>query len=299
MTSPRNCPRVSIPQKESLIMSILKPILLGLLLLAASLFQAGCSFATRLTLAQEMQEAQLRFSQGEYMVARALYERLAQSYPDSQVRQKMLFQMGKCYFNDRVRAYHDARMAYLQYIEMYPDGQYVTEARQCLAEIDKAQNQRDLRAETRLEQVAQEIETIKAAILADPHNSNLYDNAELHLKLGNALWRLQRYDEARDAYVRGCELNATLRDNAVIRDRLTTDAAGRIVPVTPERRSEIERERQPLVVFNDSAYKSRLNNDLYSAREVFYNVAGWFATRAPANCTALCSKCVSSIPIAT
>ncbi len=255
-------------------MYVSKRTLLCLSLLLAVAIQTGCSYARRLTVAEEIQEAQQRFSQGEYMVARALYERLAQNSPDSQVRQKMLFLMGKCYFNDQVRAYHDARIAYLQYIETYPNGQYVAEARQCLAEIDNAQKQRNQRAEIKLGQVAQEIETIKAAIQADPHNGNLYNNADLHLKLGNALWRLQRYDEARDAYVRSYELNAALRENTTIRERLTTDAAGQIVPVTPERRSEIERERQPLVVFNDNAYKSRLNNDLYSAREVNYNVTG-------------------------
>jgi tetratricopeptide (TPR) repeat protein len=255
-------------------MYVSKRILLCLSLSLAVLIQTGCSYARRLTLVEEMQEAQLRFSQGEYMVARALYERLAQNTSDSLTRQKMMLQMGKCYFNEQVRDFHDARIAYLQYLETYPNGQYVAEAQQRLAEIDNAQKQRNQRAEVKLEQVAQEIETIKAAIQADPRNDNLYNNADLYLKLGNALWRLQRYDEACDTYVRGCELNAALRGNVILRERLTTDATGRVVPVTPERRSEIERERQPLVVFNDSAYKSRLNNDLYSAREVFYNVTG-------------------------
>ncbi|HNY27082.1 MAG TPA: tetratricopeptide repeat protein [Candidatus Sumerlaeota bacterium] len=253
---------------------VLKRTLLCLSLSLLLLVQGGCSYARRLTLSDEMQEAQERFSQGEYMVARALYERLAQNTSDNLVRQKMMLQMGKCYFNEQVRDFHDARMTYLQYIETYPNGQYVAEARQCLAEIDNAQKQRNHQAEVKLDQVAQEIETIKAAIQADPQNSNLYNNADLHLKLGNALWRLQRYDEARDAYVRGCELNAALRENATLRERLTTDAAGRIVPVTPERRSEIEHERQPLVVFNDNAYKSRLNSDHDSVREVYYNVTG-------------------------
>jgi hypothetical protein len=59
-------------------MYALKHTFLCLSLLLAALVPTGCSYAKRLTMTEEMQEAQLRFSQGEYMVARALYDRLAQ-----------------------------------------------------------------------------------------------------------------------------------------------------------------------------------------------------------------------------
>lgn len=258
-------------------------ISLGLILAACLFFPVGCVTYQEIALADDVRLAKKRFSQKRYLVARAMYRRLVEKYPDGPVRQEMMIQIGRCFFNDQVKSLHDARMAYMEYIEAYPGGAFVNEARESIQSIDNVHAIRKTTYEMRVGALAKKIETIKNQIQRDPDNSTLYNNAELYYTLGNALWKLKRYEEAVDAYLKCQELHPPYKDEALIAQRMAVDADGNIVPLTPEIQEEIARERNPLIVFDDYAYNSRMANDFLSAREVFYNINGLVRNQSTRN----------------
>ena len=255
-------------------MTIVARIGLVLVLAAGVSWQAGCATYERVALSEDVRLADRRFEQKQYLVARAMYRRLLAKYPDSPARQEMMLKIGECFFNDQIHSLHDARIAYLEYLEAYPEGFYTDEARKNLQLIDAKMNGRQRAVETRLDRVAENIKKIETAIAEDPDNADLYNSADLHMRLGDALWKLERYDEALEAYLKARELNPALAEHERIRQRVGAGPDGKPIAVTPAKRKEIERDLNPLVVFDDHAYTSRGSKDVFTAREIYYNVQG-------------------------
>ncbi|MCJ7795771.1 MAG: FxLYD domain-containing protein, partial [Thermoleophilia bacterium] len=251
------------------------PIALLLALGFGALFPTGCSVFTRVELADDIWLANRRYNQKRYMVARAMYARLIEEYPDGRTRQKLMLKMGRCSFNEDIRSLHDARMTYMEYLDAYPEGHYAKDARDNLLAIDFAQAERQRMVEIRQGKVAKRIEEIQEAIKKDPENTNLYGNADLHLQLGNALWNLGSYDEACKAYLKSCQIDPTFKENDLVKRRVVFDEKGLAIALTPNRRQAIAREMYPLVVFDTYDYTSRMTRSLYNAGQAYFNVTGF------------------------
>lgn len=255
-------------------MKVVLRICLILGLAAAAVSQTACATYQRVALSEDIRLANRRFEQKQYLVARAMYRRLIDKYPDCPARQEMMVKIGQCFFNDQFHSLHDARMAYLEYLENYPTGFYADDARENLRRIDALMNVREQTVDGRMDRVAENIKKIQDAIAKDPENAQLYNSADLYVRLGDALWKLDRYDEAKDAYVKARELNPELAQHPNIVKRVGTGPDGKPIALTPEAQKEIERDQNPLVVFDDHSYNSRSSKDVFTAREVYYNVQG-------------------------
>lgn len=245
------------------------------LLLSAIALLTGCGTWARIHLADDVWQANHRYKQEEYAASAVLYEQLVDKYPEGKTRQRMMLKIADCMYLYNIQptarhapALHDAASVYLDYLEQYPQGEYRKDAQQGLERIRAIQANRDQRAQQRLEQIADDVEKLKKAIAQNPYN------AQLHLRYGNALWKLERYDEAVDAYLKSQEIDAALKEFELIKNRMTVDEKGRVQPITPEMRRQIEREANPLVIFEVNDYQSNLPRDFFAVRDVYYNVIG-------------------------
>ncbi len=171
----------------------------------------------------------------------------------------------------------------MEYLEEYPGGAFSEEARRNLDRIDNIQNFYRTTYDMRMGALAERIEKIKKQIQDDPDNADLYNNANLYFTLGNALWHLNRYDEAVQAYQKCQELDPQFIEDEKIISRVAIDTEGNMVPLTPEVRREIDRDRNPLIIFDDHAYNSRMSEDFLSARQVDYNVTGLVRNQSDRN----------------
>ncbi len=234
------------------------------------LFTVSCSGYKSLVLYSDIQLADRRFEERRYVVARSLYNRVLEVHPDVPQRQWILYRIGRTLYNDQIQLIDEARQAYRRYLSEYPEGEYAAEARATLARIEAVERNRIAQVRSRLDRVAEDVNHLQEAIDADPYNADLY------VSMGNALWKLGRYDHALDAYLHAQEINAAVKEYDLIKRRVMVDSEGEAVPLTPDLQQQLDREENPLVVFNTTSYNSRAvdNRGYDTPREVYYNVQG-------------------------
>ena len=175
-------------------------------------------------------------------------------------------QKGRCLY--RMDDYVDAQRILEKYLEEYPDGMYAKDVKVYL------KNMSVIRTSQRKATCSVEDDTKgDIAYLEDMITSSPY-NATYHYELANAYWKIKEYDKAADEYLAATQIDAALRENELIKQRLTVDDQGNIVPLTPELQRAKERELNPLVIFDTHDYNMRQTRDFYSARETYILVAG-------------------------
>jgi tetratricopeptide (TPR) repeat protein len=243
--------------------------LVGALFLAlTSVFQTGCAWISGPALYRQISQADRRFQEQRYGLAAVGYQRALDWPRDFADRQRVLLQMGRCFYNEQIQSLHDAQAAYTSYLAQYPRGTYSDEARLNLERIQAIIYNRQLSIKARETETVKTVEGLRLQIQQRPYD------ADLHFALGNALWEMKRYDEACGAYLKSIEINAWLREHDLIKARLSTNEKGEVVPVTPALQMQIERERNPLVISDLHDFRSRPILEYYSASEAFYNVTG-------------------------
>ncbi len=234
------------------------------------LFLVSCTSYQSLVLRSDISLADRRFEERRYIVARSLYKRVLDVHPEVPQRERILYRIGRTLYNDQIQLLDEARRAYGRYLSEYPDGTYTSEARAALRRIEAVERNRIQEVRSRLDRVAQDINNLQEAIEADPYNADLY------VSKGNALWKLGRYDNALEAYLHAQQINAALKEYDLIKRRVMVDSEGEAVPLTPDLQQQLDREDNPLVVFNTTSYNSRAadKRGYNTPREVYYNVQG-------------------------
>ncbi|HUT23379.1 MAG TPA: FxLYD domain-containing protein [Sumerlaeia bacterium] len=245
--------------------------------LTVALAPAGCrspgemslgESVNRLSLSGTLAQADKRFAEKQYRVAAALYRQALEDYPEGEKRERIYVQIGRCFYNDQVQSLHDAQAAYSGYLERYPQGVFRQEVTDELTRIRMVRANREEEVRRKYDQAEGDVEKIQAALNEQPYD------AELHLRMGHALWELERYDEALQHYLKSQEINAALKEYDLLKKRMMVDEDGKIVPLTPDAARQIEREQKPLIIFGVNEYKSRIGRGVLGAREVYYNVQG-------------------------
>lgn len=235
-----------------------------------ALLISGCARMDAFFLYDSVRSANKYFDDANYGVAAAKYRIILDKYPESPKKEWMTIQLGRCFYNDRVQSLHDAQAVYRDYLEQYPDGIYRKDAQRELDRINTVRANREGIIVANLSQVSGNVHDIQEAIKDNPYD------AELHLRLGNALWDLGRYDEACQAYLEGQEIDARLKEHELVRNRLEVNQWGEIIPLSPDNQREQEKDNTPIVLFDINEYKSRLLNDSGNgaSSQVYYNVIG-------------------------
>jgi tetratricopeptide (TPR) repeat protein len=253
------------------------PFSIATFCLIAALLPASCRSSGEISLGESVNrlsqggtlaQADKRFEEKQYQVAAALYRQALDGCPEGETRERIYVQIGRCSYNDQVQSLHDAQAVYSEYLERYPQGVFRQEIADELARIQMIRANREEKVQRKYDQAEGDVEKIQAAL-----NEHPYD-AELHLRMGNALWELERYDEALKHYLKSQEINAALKEYDLLKKRMMLDQDGKVVPLTPDVARRIEQERNPIVIFGVNEYKSRLEQSVFGAREVYYNVQG-------------------------
>ncbi|MFW5870141.1 MAG: FxLYD domain-containing protein [Candidatus Sumerlaeota bacterium] len=249
--------------------TMLKILLCGTLALAI-VFASSCAGYQHLALKDDIKLADQRFEERRYVVARAQYMRILNTYPQTPERERILYRIGRTLYNDQIQLLVEAREAYELYLDEYPQGEYAEEARSSLRRIEAVQANRTAEARSRMARVAGDVVKLQEAIQNDPYNADLF------ISMGNALWKLGLYDDALEAYLHAQEINAAVKEYDLMKKRVMVDADGEAVPLTPGLQSKLDREDNPLVVFNTHSYNSRSieADGRRTPKEIYFNVQG-------------------------
>jgi tetratricopeptide (TPR) repeat protein len=243
--------------------------LVGILLISlCSAFPTGCAWLSDPVRYREITLADEQFQDRDYGLAAVNYQRALESQGEFSDRQRVMLQVGRCFYNEQVRSLDDAQDAYSRYLEQYPNGAYAEEARLNLERIRAIIYNRLQTIKAREALTTKTIDGLRAQIQQNPYN------ADLHLALGNALWEAKQYDEACAAYMKSIEINAWLREHDVVKARVAKDEKGKAIALTPGLLLRNERERNPLVISDVHDFRSRPVLEYYSASEAYYNVTG-------------------------
>lgn len=226
----------------------------GALFIAVAM--SGCSTYHSVVLKPKEWRAERDFRHRQYGFAAGQFEQLHLDHPRGYKSEYFLLQKGRCYY--QMRDFIDAYRTFGEQRRLYPDGEFAGEAQAYMAKVEVIRNQDRELAQAQIDKAKNNANELIALIDQDPSNAHLR-----HL-LGDALWQLERYDDAARQYVVATELNAALYENDLIKGRLHTDESGAVVPLTPQLADEIERKRNPLVVISENRYV--LNDQRYDGQ---------------------------------
>ncbi len=235
-------------------------------IILASMLVVSCSRYHAFMLSPRVTKAERDFNSSYCAISVLEYDRLYNIHPDPKMKAYFLFQKGQCLYimND----YTDARKVFEEYQQEFPDGEHKTEVHALLTKIAALRASQEELEAFKIEEAMGNVEQIEDLLTTQPFN------AHLHYELANAYWRLEKYDKAAKAYLTATEIDAAYKENDLIKRRLMYNDKGEIVPMTPELQDALERERNPLVIFDVNDYTMRGERDLYSARQNTYIVAG-------------------------
>jgi len=210
--------------------------------------------------------AQTDFKQQKYQSAIPKYEYLTIHHPRDRKRQYFQFQKGLSLY--LVRSYHDAEKTFRDYLENSPNGVYTAESKAYLTKIEALRSEKERNYDLQREQLKGDIKILREMLERDPYS------AQVHYELGNKLWELEQYTEAAKHYLKAGEIDAALKENELIKNRLIINGNGEAVPLTPERQKELEKENNPLVIFDIHSFYQRIKPDYMGASKSFQTVAG-------------------------
>jgi tetratricopeptide (TPR) repeat protein len=212
---------------------------------------------------------------------RSLESRESQSFR----RDTILFRIGECFLNMNDPAPAEARLTYVELRENFPDSEYVIDVDNRISELaNRGERMLEMRrllkeeAQRRLREVRRELSAMESTGIEDDLRA-----AHWLTQAAEALWDLERYEDARDAYVAAINLNLELRYDPRIQGRLIfpPEASGTpilswlmgqqkspeplnpstVIPRTPQGELRWPGGQPPLVIYNTTLRYDRAKED--------------------------------------
>lgn len=240
-----------------------------LTLLISASFLGGCAQFERLILRDDYARAVALFDQGQYGDAIASIESLLDRYPvDSPERGELMYLKGEAQF--QLKDYQSAQTAIQSYVEEFPNGSRQSEAAKSLVKIAEAKSSQTPINEDRLRQALNDIETLYKLEMEHP------SDPRIKYYLGNAYYGVGNYKKAGRYYFEAQAIEAAYKQKDLIQQRLFINAKGEPEALTPETIKKIEKDNDPVVVFDILSYYQRNENDLFNSlsRPTAYNITG-------------------------
>jgi len=237
----------------------LRSQLLGVLVLVLG----ACAHLTNPNLQRDLRSAEKSFDSEQYGIAITKYLSLLEGLGPGTTHANVLFQLAECYYN--LNSYYDARQSFESYLKLYPQGQDTDRSKRYLEKIHREYNKKEAQYQAGIQKEMERISELKALVEKN------FQDARYHFELGNAYWNLAQYQEAVKEYFQAIELDRSYKQNALIKSRLIFDLEGNVIPFTPRERVELEREKQPIVIYNTYASPAR---DWYRSQQNKYIVTG-------------------------
>jgi hypothetical protein len=218
--------------------------------LALAVSTTGC-LTQRYTLAQlsngELSSAYGDMKDGRYGAAAAIYILVLQEESSGPAAEESRFRLGQCYFH--MRSYLEAGTQFHRYLSDHPNGAFAANAKQYLAGLHEMEERERAQDKRREREIRRRLEHWKAVAKGEP------DNAEAAVQVGHALWDLNEYEAAAHEYVRGIELDEDVVYGKLLSQRISLNDDGTVTVLTPEEIAQLEKERNPIVVFNTYDYR--------------------------------------------
>jgi tetratricopeptide (TPR) repeat protein len=237
----------------------LKASLLGVV----ALILVACAHLSNPTLQTDLRSADQSLQDKQYGVAVTKYLALLGGLDPGPTHAAVLFRLAVCYYS--LNSYYDARQSFESYLKLYPEGNDADRSSRYLEKIRLEYNTKEEQYQAEIQKETKRISELKA--LAEKN----FQDARYHFELGNAYWDLAQYQEAVKEYFRAIELDRSYGQNALIKSRLIFDLEGNIVPFAPRERIELEREKNPILIYNTFASRAR---DWYRSQQNIYIVTG-------------------------
>jgi len=218
---------------------------------------------------RDLQIAEKMIRAGNYSQAIPRLLKVLSDYPDSTAAGDGRYWLGVAY-----EAIEDLRAASLQlnrYVADFPNGEFAADAQRRLARLEQNLDDKyvsEAEIEERLSQA-------RAKIAAAP------DEVGHRLELANLLWSKGAYSDAGAVYAEALVRWPRLADDTVVRQRMVRSASGGWEPLTPEMVVRAAAEKEPLLIYNTSSFRSGREEGLArSYQKSNYNVTGEVMNRS-------------------
>lgn len=233
-----------------------------------SLMLSGCVWLSDLPFRDRRLAADRAFDNQEYILAAARYEALQDQYPETSIRQDIILRQGIALYS--ASAYHESRIVFLDYLDQYPHGRYLSDVEDYVRKIDllmskatpaAAKSLADARARADLDELF--------ALLAEhPTDSRVLE------AIGDTQWKLGNYDTAIDYYYKANQIASAREERSLNNSKLILDNDGNPIPVTPGILEQMDVKRRPLRVYGLHTYTSRSQSGDSGGDIQFYNLTG-------------------------
>ena len=241
------------------------------------LVSAGCAIhrqgmAVATQTSPELDAAYRDMTEGKYSLAVSRYLLiLQQNQSRPEALQEARFRLGECYYN--MRSYMEAGVQFQRYLADYPSGAFASEAKEYLKKLQGIEEQKRLQEELRKQEIRARLEHWRETVRREPNN------ADAAVQVGHALWDLQEYEDAAREYLRAIQLDPEKRHDELISARMLFHEDGTATVLTPEEQERLERERNPIQIYNTHAYRGG-GRDLFTTGPRYYIVTGQVVNRS-------------------
>ena len=249
--------------------------IIPLMALACLVALSGCAqfriWALEMRYHEQLNRANREFDRQvdpDYLYAASLYESLIDRYPrQSEQRASLLLRQGISLYHGN--EYHGARRVFLQLINEHPGTLQAGDARVYVGRIDGHMSPEASRRVEALEEARDDLARLEIMRRDYPFDDRV------HRAIGDIYWDMGQYDEAMRHYTRAMELDAASTEVLLRRNRLrVVDEQGTMEPIRPQQRIELQRETEPIQVFNLYEYYQRSGTDLSRAVYDKYTLTG-------------------------
>lgn len=230
-------------------------------------FAANNGTMISVSAAQELAEVKGMIRAGEHSMVIPRLTSIVAQYPDTEAGKDAWYFLGLTYY--KIDGLYNAERSFKHYLDVAPDGKYAALSREYVDGIT-ASIARDY-----VDRAALEAKVARYDGVAEP------EELATHLELADVYWNNSEYEKAGILYTKVLNAWPTLKDDAIIRQRMELGPDNEYVVLTPV---EVERryaDAEPLAIFNTQSWRSgryRPNQDDYT--NAYYNVSGQVVNRS-------------------
>ena len=204
----------------------------------------------------DLSSAAAMIERGEFTMAIARLTALRDKRPNTPEAGEALYYLGRAY--EGIGSRVDALEQYAEYLTRVPDGKRESEALQAFRRLHAQEQASAPPSEAELMKLREDFESTGDSVAGRT--------------LADALWRLDRYEDAGAVYGRLLASDPALTTDPVISRRVETDANGSVTVVTPEEMLRRQTAANPIAVHNATSYFG--GRDRFTQKPRWYMVTG-------------------------
>jgi len=191
---------------------------------------------------------------------------IAAQNPGTDAGTEALYLLGLTYY--KIEGIYYAEDYFRKYVAAAPDGTFAPLCREYLRGIEGARARKGS-ARSALEARVARYDGVSAP-----------EELAANLELADTYWQDGDFEKASAVYAKVFRVWPSLKDDALLRQRMEPAPGGGYVVLTPEEVTRREAAAAPLAVFNVQSFRSgQFRADHYGYQEEYYNVAGQTVNR--------------------